>query len=350
MSMKRFVLAGVAAIGLPSSTAATVYFENTGVRTGFQATNIQHKGTVTTVTSPSYKSGQALRFYQEFDGSYTWRYHSEYMRTGAQLNHTDRYYGQALYLPTSWQWVDQNFTFQQFSPEDPSGPWIMNWIQLDQIRIRTPTSTAATSYTTRVVGTITRGVWNRLVMRLKMGDSGNLTYWINDAQRLNVGGNFNPRNSPSIRWSVGIYCTYWFQRTSLPSGNQTTRTLYQDQFRIASSFAEANAANWGGGTAPTPTPTPTPAPSGNVQLFQGCSYSGWSASFGPGNYTMADIQARGGVNDDASSIRVPSGYTVTLYTSDNFAGSSLVRTADDSCFTDNTGFNDTISSMRVVQN
>src|SRR5581483_5808880 len=54
-----------------------------------------------------------------------------------------------------------------------------------------------------------------------------------------------------------------------------------------------------------------------VELYQNCSYGGWKASFVCGDYTLADLQAAGAVNDDASSIKVPSGYKVTLYTGDN---------------------------------
>jgi hypothetical protein len=87
----------------------------------------------------------------------------------------------------------------------------------------------------------------------------------------------------------------------------------------------------------------------SVQLRQHCDYTGWTASFGVGNYTLSSIIAAGGVNDDASSIRVPAGLRVTLYEHDNFTGASLVRTADDNCFV-NEGWNDRISSMRVENN
>jgi hypothetical protein len=103
------------------------------------------------------------------------------------------------------------------------------------------------------------------------------------------------------------------------------------------------------GPRATPTPTPTPAPSGGVVLFGSCSYGGWSASFPPGSYRISDIVARGGANDATSSLRVPSGFTVTLYANDNFSGASHVVTGDDSCLTGD-GFNDVASSLRVVQN
>jgi hypothetical protein len=92
-----------------------------------------------------------------------------------------------------------------------------------------------------------------------------------------------------------------------------------------------------------------PASSLTVSLRQHCDYSGWTASFGIGNYNLAAINAAGGLNDDASSIRVPAGLRVTLYEHDNFTGASLVRTADDNCFV-NEGWNDRISSLRVEAN
>jgi hypothetical protein len=92
-----------------------------------------------------------------------------------------------------------------------------------------------------------------------------------------------------------------------------------------------------------------PASSLTVSLRQHCDYSGWTASFGIGNYNLAAINAAGGLNDDASSIRVPAGLRVTLYEHDNFTGASLVRTADDNCFV-NEGWNDRVSSLRVEAN
>ncbi|MHC4745503.1 MAG: cellulase family glycosylhydrolase, partial [Planctomycetota bacterium] len=85
-----------------------------------------------------------------------------------------------------------------------------------------------------------------------------------------------------------------------------------------------------------------------VMLYQHYDYGGWSAGFGLGDHTTADIIAAGGVNDDASSLLIDPGYTVTLYEDDNFSGSSLVLTAD----TPNLGsygFNDMVSSMTVVK-
>jgi fibronectin type 3 domain-containing protein len=83
-----------------------------------------------------------------------------------------------------------------------------------------------------------------------------------------------------------------------------------------------------------------------VVLYQDSDYGGWSASFGVGAYTISDILAAGGVNDDASSLLISPDYTITLYEHDNFAGSSLVLTEDTPDLS-SYGFNDIVSSMVV---
>ena len=84
-----------------------------------------------------------------------------------------------------------------------------------------------------------------------------------------------------------------------------------------------------------------------VAMYQNTSYGGWKAQFVCGDYTAAEIAAAGGINDDASSIKVPAGYKVTLYTGDNFTGTAIVKTADDSSLVDD-GINDQVSSLKVT--
>jgi Peptidase inhibitor family I36 len=86
-----------------------------------------------------------------------------------------------------------------------------------------------------------------------------------------------------------------------------------------------------------------------VELYQNTNYAGWKSSLTCGSYTLSELVAMGFTNDDASSIKVPSGYRVTLYTSDNFGGSSIVKTSNDSSLVDD-GFNDVISSIKVEVN
>lgn len=89
------------------------------------------------------------------------------------------------------------------------------------------------------------------------------------------------------------------------------------------------------------------APAGVATLYQHCNYGGYGVSLPAGNYTLAQLQARGISNDDLSSLRVNAGYQVTLYEHDNFTGRSLVKSADTPCLVGD-GFNDTASSLRVA--
>ena len=103
----------------------------------------------------------------------------------------------------------------------------------------------------------------------------------------------------------------------------------------------------GGTPGPTPTPTPTPPATGPVQLYQHCDFAGWRASFNTtGNISTAQIQAAGGINNDASSIRIAAGYRVTLFDLDGQAGTSVTLTGDTACFV-GVNFNDMLSSMRI---
>jgi hypothetical protein len=85
-----------------------------------------------------------------------------------------------------------------------------------------------------------------------------------------------------------------------------------------------------------------------VKLFQHCNFGGWAASFtAAGNYATSDLVARGGKDNDASSIQVAAGYKVTLFDGDQQSGNAVVVSAGQtSCLAGN-GFNDVLSSLRI---
>jgi hypothetical protein len=85
-----------------------------------------------------------------------------------------------------------------------------------------------------------------------------------------------------------------------------------------------------------------------VQLYQHCDFGGWVANFtSTGNYNTADIVSRGGVNNDASSIKIAAGYKVTLFDGDQQTGASVTFTSGNvSCFV-SYNFNDILSSLRI---
>ncbi|MEN9866716.1 MAG: hypothetical protein RL748_2306, partial [Pseudomonadota bacterium] len=82
-----------------------------------------------------------------------------------------------------------------------------------------------------------------------------------------------------------------------------------------------------------PTKTLTLAdPSGGVTVFQHAEQGGYSATLSPGSYPLADLKSRGIGKDDLASAKVPAGYTLELYSGDNFTGTKTVLTADSNGF------------------
>jgi hypothetical protein len=206
---------------------AGVYFQDTGSVQGWDYHYTQKQGVIRNVSSRQ-------TYINETGG-----YHSETIDRGAQRVGEDRYYGQAIYLPANWQWHNQNVTFQQWSTEDPSGPWLLMFVQNDEIRWCCGVQGAAKI-------TNLRGTWIRLVVRIKLATTttnGAFEVWLNGTRvfsRTNIGLTTSD-GAQTIRWSSGIYATAW--RTGTPAG-QSVLSVYHDHARIASGYALAEPANW----------------------------------------------------------------------------------------------------------
>ncbi len=82
-------------------------------------------------------------------------------------------------------------------------------------------------------------------------------------------------------------------------------------------------------------------------IYQDCSEtSGYKIGLEEGSYTTAQLVAKGILNNDASSLKITSGYEVVLYDEDNFQGTWMVYRADVGCLT-TSNFNDRASSLRI---
>lgn len=66
-------------------------------------------------------------------------------------------------------------------------------------------------------------------------------------------------------------------------------------------------------------------------VYKDCDYGGYAIGLPVGSYTLSQLQARGVVNDDISSLKVGSGYEAILYQHDNFGGDAYVFRGDFSC-------------------
>ncbi len=84
----------------------------------------------------------------------------------------------------------------------------------------------------------------------------------------------------------------------------------------------------------------------NVATFyENSNYGGWSVSLPEGTYNYGDIIAKGIKNDAISSLKVNSGYKVTLYNDEGFNGTSKAFTGDASYVGDE--MNDKTSSIKI---
>ncbi|MFC9691239.1 glycoside hydrolase family 71/99-like protein [Kribbella sp. NPDC056951] len=142
----------------------------------------------------------------------------------------------------------------------------------------------------------------------------------------------------------------------VPSGSQI-RALDEDGTACTSDYY-LRLTNDGGrmfkGQSPlTPTrPTvPWPAQGGSgVIFYEHVDYLGVAgAVLAKGNYTRAQLVAAGVQDNWASSVKVPAGWTVTIYAEDNFGGQTWVRTADTPNFTTlSPNANDQLTSVRIT--
>lgn len=89
--------------------------------------------------------------------------------------------------------------------------------------------------------------------------------------------------------------------------------------------------------------------SNGVTLFNDQNYTGWSASFPVGTYDYNAFIARGAVNDQTTSVRVPAGYKVVLYEHGDFTGTTVTLTADTPSLVP-LSFNDKASAVVVSLN
>ena len=140
------------------------------------------------------------------------------------------------------------------------------------------------------------------------------------------------------------YCKFW-HRSDISLNSLTYAFCYDDVYDHSSTVNASSpiraTITIGGYAGITQT--------GPVTVYKDCNYAGYAVNLATGNYTLSQLNALGILNDDISSLKVNSGYKVTLYKHDNFGGATLTVTADDACLVDN-NWNDSTSSLKVEAN
>jgi hypothetical protein len=239
------VASALLTLGVASRARATVLFESKGVKKDWDSFTSPDQ--VTEVQSPVYGTGPTgLRMLQKFSsfGSY----HCEVRKHEAMKVGQDLYFGEAMQLPGNWIFHDQNVTFQQFARSDVfASPWALVFIQRDHLYAAFDGSGLGQNDLGSVANL--QGTWIRLVIRLRLLASGGVfETWINGTKTASVNVNYD-KGGPGVRWSVGMYCTYW--RREKPAGLDPM-ILFHDQMRIATTMEEADPASWSGVTPPPP--------------------------------------------------------------------------------------------------
>lgn len=86
---------------------------------------------------------------------------------------------------------------------------------------------------------------------------------------------------------------------------------------------------------------------GPVSAYQDINFGGYAGGLDVGDYTTAQLQAKGILNNDITSFKIAQGFKVTVYDADNFTGTPATYTSDVAWLAD---WNDKISSLRVRPN
>lgn len=168
--------------------------------------------------------------------------------------------------------------------------------------------------------------WYSVVIKIKTEDdlTGNTQIWWNGNQNpetLLTGGNSydgKTFDGSSIEPKWGYY-----------NGNTNDGHIRFSQLKIGATYESVRPLD----------------PAQEVKVYRDCNYQK-SVILAPGSYTTNNLQVLGMTNDNISSIKVPTGRSITLYQNDNFSGDSITFTNNRSCLTTDS-WNDKASSLRV---
>jgi hypothetical protein len=132
---------------------------------------------------------------------------------------------------------------------------------------------------------------------------------------------------------------------AIPAGFQAT--LYKNDNFTGDNIVVTGNSAWIGGAWNDTVSSIIISYTAGASFFKDCNYAGAVVSLPAGDYTLAQLQARGILNEDISSLRVSSGYQVILYENDNFTGTTVTATSDNSCLVAQS-FNDKTTSLRII--
>src|SRR6185369_9309439 len=251
---------------------------------------------------------------------------AEFVASGSNDKYLDQtvYIGWRSYLDLpspssgSWQNIMQGKAAGNFTLNHPF------YMRADSGTLRLGSDAAGTIWS----NSLPIKQWFAIVLKIRYSPDPSVGYaevWFNGVKQNLANGtqHFNFQtwsgSDNNIHW--GIY------RSDAINGNSYN---YMWRPTIASSYTEA---------AP---------PDDGVTFYSSVNYTGTAGQkLAKGTYTLSQLAAKGIANDSASSVKIPSGWKVTIYQNDNFGGTSWVLTSDTSSFTGISGLNDAMSSCKI---
>lgn len=222
---------------------ATVVFQNDGTTSGWSYTSGDGSGSVSQVSSPTYKGSTALKCFQTWSGSGDFTLHSEAVIRDVGKNGWNRYYGWTFYLPSNWNFgSSRGQAISQIAADTSCGGQQTEMFQLVGSRLEVKRELVdpcnQTRRTTTVVSGVSAGTWHRMVVHKKWAsdNTGTFEVWYDGSRKIdevNTPNSFT--GSDLYRWSIGLYANF---------DSAGSRTLYVDHARCTSSYNEADPAQW----------------------------------------------------------------------------------------------------------
>jgi hypothetical protein len=289
----------------------------------FEAVEQIH-GTVSVVDDPTLgQKAFQFRVFNVEDGTPNDRAESRGMKGVPIQNNTTYYLGwRQKYgdpFPSTTDWVNV-FQWKAYPATTGFNYPIVIGASNNNLKVWYQEANTGTQILAWEVGSLPINQWVSWVFAIHTSPDPNVGYleiWYNGVKRAKVFmKTFHVGSAVYPKW--GVY------RTSRINPDAHT---YLWRPRCGTSFADVNP---------------------DVTVYQNCSYGGWNVALGIGNYTMSQLQALGFINDDASSIKVPAGLKIQVYSDNYFAGSTATFTSDQSCLSST--WNDKISSIKVSAN
>jgi hypothetical protein len=237
---------------------AAVTFLNTGTTpSGWDATNVEHLGTLQQVTNVVYRGGTAIKATQTWDQAWANagnRFHSEVVHNDGYHRGETKSYGFAFRLQEDWDFgSSQSYNIAQFIADfsdfnsacDDWVPTTMVWLQGNQLYSRVKSWTDICNQHTNVFGNlaaVSPGVWHTVVIEAnwQSDNTGYFKLWFDGQQVLSKSG--IPTTVPvgrEIEFRVGLYANGWGdQKTNV--GGQNTRQVWYDQIATGTTAADVN--------------------------------------------------------------------------------------------------------------